>query len=309
MSLRTGTTLITMTLLINKVSGLYGILALATGLPLSTLQLSMYLYSIAALVLTAVLAPHIRKQSPLQCLALAWFYVLDSVINAAYTVAFGAAWFLVLAGHGSSGAAGTIGEHAGFTSPEFPGVASVDIVADTTIPGSTNPDARLIGHTGAASTAPASTAATILQSGSIASITVISLLWAIRLYFILIVLSYARGVLRQYIVHASHAASQPLASTSSDGGLYAEDPFAEGKELGAGWRGRLGRWMVGVGKGYWLGADEVGDVELTRGFARVGSGKLAEEGKPPTLERERRRRAGTGPPLLRPIELENLRKA
>jgi hypothetical protein len=88
MSLQTGATLITLSLLLNKVSGLYGLLVLVTGFHLSPFQLSMYIYSLVAFVLTAFLAPHIQKQSPLQCLALAWFYLIDSVINAAYTVFF-----------------------------------------------------------------------------------------------------------------------------------------------------------------------------------------------------------------------------
>ncbi|MCW3717643.1 hypothetical protein UE95_040995, partial [Burkholderia cenocepacia] len=69
----------------NKISGLYGLLALLTGYHLSPVQLSMYLYSLIALGVAAILFPHIRAQSPLQCLALAYLYALDSIINAAYT--------------------------------------------------------------------------------------------------------------------------------------------------------------------------------------------------------------------------------
>src|SRR5882757_5952579 len=99
MTLSTGASLITLSLLINKLAGLYGILALFTGYALSPFQLSMYVYSTFALFLSAYLGSHIRTQSPLQCLALAWFYVLDSIVNAAYTVAFAVTWFLVLAQH------------------------------------------------------------------------------------------------------------------------------------------------------------------------------------------------------------------
>ena len=84
MSLQTGASLITLSLLLNKVSGLYGLLAILTGFHLSPFQLSMYIYSLLALALAAFLAPHIRKQTPLQSLALAWFYVVhimaDSVL-------------------------------------------------------------------------------------------------------------------------------------------------------------------------------------------------------------------------------------
>ena len=74
MSLSTGASLITLSLLLNKVSGLYGLLALLTGYHLSPIQLSMYIYSLFALVLTALLVPHIRTQSPLHCLALKMTY-------------------------------------------------------------------------------------------------------------------------------------------------------------------------------------------------------------------------------------------
>ncbi|GAT30995.1 UPF0596 Golgi apparatus membrane protein c [Aspergillus luchuensis] len=122
MSLQTGASLITLSLLLNKISGLYGLLALLTGYHLSPVQLSMYIYSLLALGLTALLFPHIRKQTPLQCLALAWLYVLDSLINAAYTAAFGVTWFLVVSQHYDNGSASgpggeTIAQTAGFTSP------------------------------------------------------------------------------------------------------------------------------------------------------------------------------------------------
>ncbi|KAG9720317.1 DUF1753-domain-containing protein, partial [Aureobasidium melanogenum] len=98
-SLRTGTEMIALTLLINKVSGIYGLLAILTGYHLSWLQLTMYIYSIGVLAALCYLSPHIKRQSPLQCLALAWLYVIDSLINASYTALFGTTWFLMLARH------------------------------------------------------------------------------------------------------------------------------------------------------------------------------------------------------------------
>src|SRR5690242_20928443 len=123
MSLRTGAEIITFLQLINKVSGLYGLLALLTGAHLTGLQLSMYLYSFAALLATLYLYRHIRLQSPFQTLLLAHIYALDSVINALYTAFFGIAWFYVLAANpevqnaSSVPGAETIKENAGFTSP------------------------------------------------------------------------------------------------------------------------------------------------------------------------------------------------
>jgi len=304
MSLRTGTELITLTLLINKVSGLYGLLALLTGYSLSPLQLSMYAYSLLALAATALLAPHIKRQSPMHCLALAWLYALDSVVNAAYTAAFAMTWFVLLARqtapdvHGAHPSpshlpgGSTIDDTAGFTSPTHDNVSAVDVAADgglTAQPGSSSS-----GNGGALHNA-------LFQSGSIASITVISTLWALRIYFVLIVASYARGVLRQHIVATSLAPGAPPYSfqTGDAGDRDAEDPFARGKPAGAGWRGRLGRALVRVGRGYWLGGDEEGE------WARSLGGRFEQGGEAPLSvppvgphERERRRRAGTGPPKL-----------
>lgn len=92
-SLQTGTELILLSLVFNKVTGVYGLLAILTGYQLSLLQLSTYVYSIGVLGLLIMLIPHIRRQSPFECLALAWVYVLDAGINAAYTAAFGLDWY------------------------------------------------------------------------------------------------------------------------------------------------------------------------------------------------------------------------
>lgn len=327
MSLRTGTEFITFSFIINKLSGLYGVLALLTGIHLSPLQLSMYLYSLLALALASYLAPHIRRQSPLQCLALAWLYVLDSFINAAYTLVFGVGWFLVLAQHNSPhpsepGGLGVNGNQlggammndtAGFTNPSFT-VTSVDVGA-TSVPGTIGEqDGTLVGHPPVvardfAAATPAAAGAlhtTILQPGSIASITVIATLWLIRLYAMLVVLTYARRTLRQHIATTSQTSLRLQTGSSSE--IMAEDPFAVGREKGQGWSGRLGRLMLSIGRGYWLGADD------NEGRERVIGGRAHKDGEAPAtgvFERERRRRAGTGPPphiKTQSIQMDSLDK-
>lgn len=307
MSLRTGTELIILTHLLNKTASLYGLLAILTGFHLSPLQFSMYIYSILGLVLTLYLAPHIRKQSPLQCLALAWLYVIDSAVNAAYTVAFGVGWFVVLARHmselqdgeGVAPGGDTIGDTAGFTNPKFnvSRVAIIETPAAEAIPG------RDIAAVVSADTVPAGVnvapgsiplSAAVFQGGSIASITVVSALWAIRIYFIFVILAYARGVLRQYI----------YTTTGASPASNLEDPFAASHPEGQGWKGKVGRLMVRVPRWYWLGTDEEGEwVRGTGGkFRHAGveetSGLRLQTLEPPGVgERERRRRSGTGPPL------------
>lgn len=304
MSLRTGTELSILSLLLNKVSGLYGLLALLTGLHLSPLQLSMYIYSLFALLITILLAPHIRTQSPFHCLALATFYILDSIINAAYTALFGITWFLVISQHHSDangntapGAGGeTIGNTAGFTSPEF-NVSHVDVAVgpDQGVPGETI-GAVTSGSLGS----PVTTAASpslghgVLQPESISSIVAICALWSIRVYFVLIVMSYARLVLRRYVASTSRTGTGGKSS-----GLI-EDPFAMHLPEGKGWKGRLARTMVNVGRGYWLGSEEGDDAWMNDEVA-MGRMKRREPAQgagdaPGVIERERRRRSGTGPP-------------
>lgn len=290
MNLSTGASLITLSLLLNKVSGLYGILALLTGFHLSPIQLSMYIYSILALILTAYLAPHIRKQSPLPCIVLACFYVLDSVINAAYTAAFAVTWFLVLAQHTAGEApkgpgATTIADTAGFTSPEF-NVSSVEIVhnpaATPRVAVGATPAAAPAGQSGNGTLSNA-----VLSSSSMNSIGIIVALWTIRVYFCVIMLAYSRFVLRQHIA----SVSQKSTSYSTS-----ENPFA----TVPGWRGKLGRFLISVAKGYWLGSDE-DDAWMTgmgskfRKSEESGIALKKVEAIGPS-ERERRRRSGTGPP-------------
>lgn len=305
MSLRTGTELITLSLLLNKVSGLYGLLALLTGLHLSPLQFSMYVYSLLALVVGALLAPHIRTQSPFHCLALACFYILDSVVNAAYTAAFAITWFLVISQHHSEasgdkppGAGGeTIDDTAGFTSPTF-NVTHVDVAVAPDQGIAPGHEAVAVGTPGFTTTAAGpSIGHGVLQPESISGIVVICALWAVRLYFILVVMSYARLVLRQHLVVTSRAPTT-AAHAGGKSPAHLDDPFAAHLAEGKGWQGRVGRALVRVGRGYWLGSEEGDEAWLSGAegrFRRRAEGPVQPD-PPGVVERERRRRSGTGPP-------------
>jgi len=304
-SLRTATEFITFTLAINKVTGLYGILALFTGYHLNPLQLSHYIYSLLVLALILYLSPALRQKDgdgALKTVALAWVYVLDSVINSVYTALFGAGWFIILAQHLQEGGepgkgvpgGSTMNDTAGFTKPQHT-VSSVEIVA-TPAAGAV-PGQEAVAYASAGSLA--SNDGVILQPGSIASITVISLLWLIKIYFCIIVLSFARSTLRQYIASASSASYQ-----QSDDATMAENPFQANSGLGAGWRGKLGRFMLKFPtQRYWLGRDESEEwVRATSGRFEAGRNSRLRIKVPPPAEngvgeRERRARSGTGPPL------------
>ncbi|KAK3669573.1 hypothetical protein LTR78_010573 [Recurvomyces mirabilis] len=309
-SLRTATEFITFTLALNKITGLYGILALFTGYHLNPLQLSHYIYSLLVLALIIYLSPAIRAPrdapvgSTIKILGLAWLYVLDTVVNSVYTTLFGLGWFVLLAQHlgeknpvpGAEGIVGGImNDTAGFTSPEHT-VSQVDVVAIPAAPGAVSGQEATIVASGG------SLSGVVLEQGSLSSIFIIALLWLVRLYFCIVILSYARSTLRAHIA-ASSAATGTYTSTSSTDPNIADSPFRRGRTEGEGWFGALGRTMLKFpSTRYWLGKDESEDewarsvesrVERARGLRiKVPGGNGNGVG-----ERERRARSGTGPPV------------
>lgn len=299
-SLHTATEFLTFTLAINKVTGLYGILALFTGYTLNPLQLSHYIYSLLVLFLAAYLSQAIRQRDgdgALKVVGLAWVYVLDTVINSVYTSLFGAGWFLLLAQHlnettpvagGKIPGGSMMNDTAGFTDPEHI-VSEVNVIAAPASGVMSGQDAVAYGtNTGAP------LGGVIFERGSIATLTLLALFCVIRVYLCIIVLSFARSTLRQYIANSSTSYSQ------TDDPTMAENPFRTGREEGTGWRGKLGRFMLKFpSKRYWLGKDESEDewVRATSGRFESGRGLSIKVPHNALGERERRARSGTGPPL------------
>lgn len=309
MSLQTGASLITLSLLLNKISGLYGLLALLTGYQLSSVQLSMYIYSLLALGLTAFLFPHIRSRSPLQCLALAWFYTLDSIINAIYTVAFGVTWFLVVSVHSENGPSFGPGSSGIEASTGFPGnkynpppVQDAVRPATGTAQGVATTNYLLNSTPGSfgLNAGTPSFGRGVVFPESIESIAIIASLWSVRVYFILVMLAFARQTLRQQLLNGPIPRYSQLPNHSRNASVASaadidRDPFLSHTPEGQGWHGILGRFMISVGRNYWLG-DEAEDVNWMNDLSR----KFRSRSNVPNsglTERERRRRSGTGPPL------------
>ncbi|KAK5135324.1 hypothetical protein LTR08_005428 [Meristemomyces frigidus] len=303
--LRTAAEFITFTLAINKVTGFYGILALLTGFHLNPLQLSHYLYSLAILALALYLSPAIRgapanPSDALKVLALAWVYVADAVVGSVYTALFGLGWFVVLAQHqvgeapliGAAPGGGTINDTAGFTSPSHT-VSAVTVVATAAADALAGQDAVAFGAPGGAAADGSTLGGVVFDASSLASLAVVILLWLLRGYFCLVMLSFARSTVRAHIACTS---STSYASTSD--ASAAENPFATS---------RLGRVMLRFPtQHYWLGRDEGEDewVRATSGrfeSGREGALKISVPGAAAAEtgvgERERRARSGTGPPV------------
>jgi hypothetical protein len=299
--------MISLSMLFNKVSGFFGLLAILTGFRLSPLQFSMYIYSVAALVILALLTPHIRKQSPFECLSLAWLYIFDTILNTAYTTAFAITWTLAVSANksgsgipSSAPGSGTIDDTAGFTSPKY-NVSSVEVVA--TPNSGAGQDAVAFAASGAAATATqTSISHGVGVEETLPSLILVFLLTLIRIYFILVVMAYARQVLRQHMYTNSssklHIHTADTAGESTD-----ENPFAIGSPRGEGWRGKLGRVMVYVGESYWLGG-QADDNSWVKGVDGRFKTTKPVSGPPGTIERERRARSGTGPPIPKNLNLK-----
>jgi len=234
-----------------------------TGAQISALQLSMYFYSLGLFALLCYLAPSIHKGTPLAALSFAYLYLLDSIINIAYTLLFAVSWFIVLAAkHPVSpavvaSAGSTTDKTSGFTSPAL-NVSAVNVAVAPA-------DALMGGQNAVAAGTPAETTASgfgvgMLQPESATSILLIAVFWTVRLYFVVVLFAWARHVVRS-------------SATPS------EEPF-EGRNNGEGWQGRLGRALIGVGKGYWQGD----------GWAPFGGNKFRRSTEPSDGRRFRRDR-------------------
>lgn len=204
--------MISLALVFNKVTGVYGLLAILTGFQLSLFQLTTYVYCIGVLGILVYLIPHIRKQSPFECLALAWLYVIDAVINGASTAAFGMDWYFTAATSNGS---------------EMRPSSLPDIVAEGME--GLRREAAMHGD--------------VVPQETAASMLLITGLTLIRIYFSLVVMNFARQVLQKYM---------QLMILEGPGVDDHVGPFAADLPDGEGRKGQLGRLMVSFGRGYWM---------------------------------------------------------
>lgn len=239
-SLQTGTEAITLTLIINKLAGFYGLLAILTGYSLSALQLSMYIYSLIVLVLLIVLFPHIRRQSALECLGIAWLYIIDTVLNAAYTAAFAVEWFAKSSALAREPEGG-----------EEPSAASS---------GSGPEVSEAVAAAGGSQVVVAAGSKHIGPEESWMSLALVVLFTVVRVYLALVVMAFAQQVLSRHQYGAEGWGPEPeddyasgsAGSSSSSSDSRKDGLFAKGTADGDGWRGALGRGMLATGRGYWL---------------------------------------------------------
>jgi len=94
LDLKTGVTVALLFALLNKVAGVYGLIAVLTGAGGSFAQLSMYIYSVLALVALAWGLRAVKEEDPKQTLYFAHLFFADHVLSTAWTVFFAVVWWV-----------------------------------------------------------------------------------------------------------------------------------------------------------------------------------------------------------------------
>jgi len=94
LDLKTGVTLALLFAVLNKVAGVYGLIAVLTGAGGSAAQLSLYIYSVIGLVVLAWGLKAVTKEDPKYTLYFAHLFFADHVVSTAWLVFFAVLWWV-----------------------------------------------------------------------------------------------------------------------------------------------------------------------------------------------------------------------
>ncbi|KAH9943831.1 Inositolphosphorylceramide synthase subunit Kei1-domain-containing protein [Amylocystis lapponica] len=94
LDLKTGVTIVVLFALLNKVAGVYGLVALLTGAGGSAAQLSLYIYSVIGLTALMWGLKAIAQEDPKHSLYFAHIFFADHVLSTAYLVFFAVVWWV-----------------------------------------------------------------------------------------------------------------------------------------------------------------------------------------------------------------------
>lgn len=202
--LHLGVELITAIGLLNKASGFYGILSIFTGHPLSVMEWILNLLSLATLPLYIMSFQSIQTRNALHMVLFAYLYTLDSLCSIGFSIYFCVHWFTEKAKAMASSSA---------TDPSAPSTPTPAgaFSTSTMLPTATNEVLRRLAAE--AETESKETGNSINKSASLPQetattivITVAFLL--IRIYFTLIVIAYARQLVRQQNLRPNNNSSR-----------------------------------------------------------------------------------------------------
>ncbi|KAA8915879.1 hypothetical protein TRICI_001972 [Trichomonascus ciferrii] len=181
--------------LLNKASGFYGILSIFTGHPLSVMEWILNILSLVTLPLYIMAFQTIHTRNALRMVLFAYLYTIDTLCSVGFSVYFCVHWFTekakVVAASGSESSSSGSGDVTTSAAASMATNASADVYRRDSAADSNaiNKSASL----------PQETATTI-------TITVVFLL--VRLYFNLIILAYARQLVRQQNLRPHNGSNQ-----------------------------------------------------------------------------------------------------
>jgi len=94
LDLKTGVTVALLFALLNKVAGVYGLIAVLTGAVGSFAQLSLYIYSVVALIALGWGLRVVKEEDPKKTLYFAHLFFADHIFSTSWTVFFAIVWWL-----------------------------------------------------------------------------------------------------------------------------------------------------------------------------------------------------------------------
>ncbi|KAH7885792.1 Inositolphosphorylceramide synthase subunit Kei1-domain-containing protein [Phlebopus sp. FC_14] len=94
LDLKTGVTIALLFTLFNKVAGIYGLISVLTGAGGSFAQLSLYLYSLLGLVALGWGLKAVKEENAQHTLYFAHLFFVDHILSTAWTLFFAVAWWL-----------------------------------------------------------------------------------------------------------------------------------------------------------------------------------------------------------------------
>ncbi|KAH8789451.1 Inositolphosphorylceramide synthase subunit Kei1-domain-containing protein [Flagelloscypha sp. PMI_526] len=94
LDIKTGVTIALLFAIVNKVAGIYGLLALLFGSGASFAQLSLYIYSTIALVALAWGLKAVKSEDPKHTLYFAHLFFFDHILSSSWTLFFAVLWWV-----------------------------------------------------------------------------------------------------------------------------------------------------------------------------------------------------------------------
>lgn len=137
LDIKTGVIVAILSALLNKVAGVYGLIALLTGAGGSFAQLSLYIYSVLGLIALGWGLKVIREENAKHTLYFAHLFLADHIISTAWTVFFAVVWWIYTPHDGRRQAnspaqqemmKGAIGNHLNMTETER--IAAANMIWD-----------------------------------------------------------------------------------------------------------------------------------------------------------------------------------